>query len=118
MQVSSYGSNPYAQVRPTGRTAAQGAVGQGVDGQKAAVAGESSAAAGAGASEAFLAEIRKTPAQRIREAWLTSHRLTEEDLKTMDPAKLEAVEKEIAEDIKRKLTGKEPRRGSMVDTSA
>ncbi|AWK86018.1 hypothetical protein [Azospirillum thermophilum] len=110
MQISSYGSNPYAQTRPAERTAGQGTAGQ--------TAGESSAAAKPGASEAFLAEIRKTPAQRIREAWLASHRLSEEDLKTMDPAKREAIEKEIAEDLKRKLTGKETRRGSMVDMSA
>lgn len=53
--------------------------------------------------EEFLAYMEKSPAERMAEAWLKAHGLTEEDLKTMDPAKREAIEKQMAEDIKREM---------------
>ena len=51
----------------------------------------------------FLAYMEKSPAERMRDAWLKSHGLTEEDLKAMDAAAREAVEKQLAEDIKRQM---------------
>jgi hypothetical protein len=57
----------------------------------------------AGPEAEFLAYMEKTPAERMRETWLGSRGLTEEDLKAMSPEKREALEKQIAEDIKAQM---------------
>ncbi len=113
MQVSgyaSYATNPYAQTRAASQTrsAASGATDESA----------SSSASKTSAADAFLAEAKKTPAQRIREDWLARHKMSEEDLKTMDDKQREAVEKDIAEEIKRKLTGQDSQRGAVVNLSA
>lgn len=51
----------------------------------------------------FLAYMEKTPAERMRETWLGSRGLTEEDLKAMSPEKREALEQQIAQDIKAQM---------------
>lgn len=70
------------------------------------------------AVDAFLAEAKKTPAERIRDDWLARHKMTEEDLQAMSPEKREAIEKEIAEELKRKLTGNEAKRGAVMNLTA
>lgn len=70
------------------------------------------------AVENFLAEAKKTPAQRIRDDWLARHKMSEEDLASMPAEKREAIEKEIAEELKRKLTGDDAKRGALVNLSA
>lgn len=70
------------------------------------------------AVNAFLTESKKTPAERIRDDWLARHKLTEEDLKSMPSDKREAVEKEIAEELKRKLTGQDAKRGAVMNLTA
>lgn len=46
-----------------------------------------------------------TPEEFIRARYLAAHNLTEDDLKAMPADQREAIEKEIAEQIKRELTG-------------
>ncbi|MFD1623646.1 hypothetical protein [Azospirillum griseum] len=114
MQVSgyaSYATNPYAQTRASSRTSSTAA---GTTDESAS----GSSASKTSAADAFLAEARKTPAQRIREDWLARHKMSEDDLKTMDDKQREAVEKDIAEEIKRKLTGQDSQRGAVVNLSA
>ncbi|WP_052709859.1 hypothetical protein [Azospirillum thiophilum] len=72
----------------------------------------------ASAVDDFLAEAKKTPAQRIRDDWLARHKMTEEDLASMPAEKREAIEKEIAEEMKRKLTGDDAKRGAVVNLTA
>lgn len=66
----------------------------------------------------FLAEAKKTPAERIRDDWLARHKMTEDELKSMPSDKREAVEKEIAEELKRKLTGQDAKRGAVMNLTA
>ena len=53
----------------------------------------------------FLAYMKKTPEQRLREQILKAMDLTEEDLEGMPPEQRKAIEEKIAEIIKEKLTG-------------
>ncbi|MBK1836274.1 hypothetical protein JHL17_02505 [Azospirillum sp. YIM B02556] len=66
----------------------------------------------------FLAEAKKTPAERIRDDWLARHKMTEDDLNAMPPEKREAMEKEFAEELKRKLTGQDAKRGAVMNLTA
>ncbi|WP_455186599.1 hypothetical protein [Azospirillum palustre] len=70
------------------------------------------------AVNAFLKESKKTPAERIRDDWLARHKMTEDELKSMPSDKREAVEKEIAEELKRKLTGQDAKRGAVMNLTA
>ncbi len=112
MQISgysSYATNPYAQTRSTSKSSASD--------ESDASTGKA-AASKTSAADAFLAEAKKTPAQRIRDDWLARHKMSEDDLKTMDSKKRESVEKDIAEEIKRKLTGKDAQRGAALNMVA
>ena len=108
MQVSSYLSSVLGQFR----TGAASSVTQG-SGSTAATDSATPSAA-----DAFLEEAKKTPAQRFREDWLKQHNLTEESLNEMPAEQREATEKSFAEDLKRKLTGTDEKRGAMVDLTA
>ncbi|BAI72352.1 hypothetical protein AZL_017140 [Azospirillum sp. B510] len=107
MQVSGYGS-AYAAVQSS--TTRRGW------GTSAPSVGTPSGVGGT--ADAFLAEAKKTPAERIRDDWLARHKMTEKDLQSMPPEKREAVEKEIAEELKRKLTGQDAKRGAVMNLSA
>lgn len=48
----------------------------------------------------FLDYMKKPPAQRMVDAWLKAHNLTEDDLKAMSPAQRDAIDKQMAADIK------------------
>ncbi|MDP9808835.1 hypothetical protein J2W42_001677 [Rhizobium tibeticum] len=53
----------------------------------------------------FTDLANKTPAERIRDQILQRLGLTEDDLKAMPPEEREAIEKQIADELKRQLTG-------------
>lgn len=55
------------------------------------------------AVKSFLDYMKKSPAERIRDAWLQAHHLTEDDLKNMSPAEREAIEKQMAADLKAQM---------------
>lgn len=55
------------------------------------------------ALHAFLDYMSKSPMERWREAWLTSHKLSEGDLEAMSPEKRAAIEKHMAEDMKEEI---------------
>lgn len=75
-------------------------------------------AGGVSATDAFLKEARKSPAQRIRDQLLARMKLDEESLASMPAEKRAAVEKQIAEELKRQLSGEKDRRGAAVDLTA
>lgn len=75
-------------------------------------------AGGVSAADAFLKEARKSPAQRIRDQLLARMKLDEQSLAEMPPEKRAAIEKQIAEELKRQLTGEQDRRGAAVDLTA
>jgi hypothetical protein len=52
------------------------------------------------AAQEFLAFAKMTPAEKIRYLYLQRHGLTEKDLKAMSPAKRQAIEAEIRDEIK------------------
>lgn len=54
-------------------------------------------------AQAFLNYMKETPAQRLEDAWLASHHLTRKQLEAMSPAQRQAIEKQMAADIKEKL---------------
>ncbi|GLR78026.1 hypothetical protein GCM10007856_06960 [Azospirillum oryzae] len=66
----------------------------------------------------FLAEAKKSPAERIRDEWLARHKMTKDDLNALPPEQREAIEKEIAEELKRKLTGQDAKRGAVMNLTA
>jgi hypothetical protein len=51
----------------------------------------------------FLNYMKESPAQRLEDAWLAAHGLTEKDLLAMSPDKRQAILKQMADDIKRQL---------------
>ena len=55
------------------------------------------------AEKAFLDYMKKPIAERMEEAWLKAHNLTEADLEAMSPAQRDAIEKEMQADIKAKM---------------
>jgi len=56
-----------------------------------------------GAVKSFLDYMKKPVEQRLRDAWLSSHNLTEKDLAAMSSADREAIEKQMAADIKSQM---------------
>lgn len=56
------------------------------------------------AAEEFTQWSKMSPEQFVRASYLGAHNLTEDDLKAMSPEERAAIEKEIAEQIKRQLT--------------
>jgi len=107
MQVSGYLASVYGQFRSSTISSAQGATGTSLEDT-----------AKVSAADAFIKEAQKTPAQRIREELLARHKVSEEGLATMEPEKREGIDKEIAAEMKRTLTGKDERRGAAVDLTA
>lgn len=47
--------------------------------------------------------LKESPAKRMEDAWLAKHHLTEQQLAAMPPAQQDALRKQMAEDIKKKL---------------
>jgi len=90
----------------------------GVTGTTKQTSGSSNTTGLSDTEQKFLTEMRKSPAQRIREQWLKAHNLTEDDLADKSPEERKAIEYTIAEEIKKKVTGDSDRRGAMLDVSA
>lgn len=55
------------------------------------------------AVKGFQEYMKETPEQRMRDAWLASHHLTEADLAAMPPDERQAVENQMAQDIKTRI---------------
>ncbi|HVI88611.1 MAG TPA: hypothetical protein VM659_09925 [Dongiaceae bacterium] len=51
----------------------------------------------------FLDYMHKPLAERIRDSWLAAHHLTEDDLKNMSASERDAIEKQMAADIKTQM---------------
>jgi hypothetical protein len=51
----------------------------------------------------FLNYAKESPAQRMVDDWLKAHGLTKEELDKMPPDKREAIEKQMAADIKKQI---------------
>ena len=51
----------------------------------------------------FLDYMKESPMQRMIDAWLKAHNLTEKDLESMSPEKRDAIEKQMADDIKNQI---------------
>ncbi|MCG5241793.1 hypothetical protein [Azospirillum doebereinerae] len=107
MQISGYLASVYGQFRSSGISSVQGRLDTSLEDTSKV-----------SAADAFIKEAQKTPAQRIREELLARHKLTEDGLATMEPEQRKAIEKEIADELKRRLTGKDDRRGAAVDLTA
>lgn len=75
----------------------------GASSNAAASAPSQSTSKGAQAAQNFLNYMKETPAQQMEDSWLAAHHLTEKDLAAMSPEKREAIEKQMAADIKRQL---------------
>jgi hypothetical protein len=59
---------------------------------------------GSKAADEFLAFMKKTPEERLRDQILKSLNMTEEDLEKMSPQERAGVEQKIKDIIKQKLT--------------
>lgn len=55
------------------------------------------------AKDVFLDYMKKTPAERMQDAWLKAHGLTKEKLEKMSPQEQKAVMKQMQDDIERSL---------------
>jgi hypothetical protein len=51
-------------------------------------------------AQAFLDYMKKPLAQKLEDAWLAKHNLTRKDLEAMTPEKRQAIEKQMADEIK------------------
>lgn len=59
---------------------------------------------GSGSALDFLVNyLKESPAKRMEDAWLAKHHLTEQQLAAMPPAQQDALRKQMAEEIKKKL---------------
>src|SRR5262249_17035508 len=63
----------------------------------------SAVAASQGPEQQVLDYMHKPLAERIRASWLAAHHLTEDDLKSMSASEREAIEKQMAADIKAQM---------------
>lgn len=54
-------------------------------------------------AEQFLEYMAKTPEQRWREAWLKQHNMTEKDFEALSPEKKQAIEAQMAQDLKEQI---------------
>lgn len=67
----------------------------------------SGAATGGNAAEqAFLNYMKETPAQQMEDAWLKAHNLTRQQLAAMSPQQRDAIEKQMAADLKQQIQQK------------
>jgi hypothetical protein len=99
MAIGGIGSyNPYVGSTPAG--AAAGA-------SPSAPAGASASQPASGASNSayqyLVNYLKESPAQRMVDSWLAQHNLTEKALDAMPPAQQDAIRKQMAEDIKKKM---------------
>lgn len=70
-------------------------------------------------SQYFLNYMKETPAQRMQDAWLAAHHLTREDLDAMPPDQRQAIEQQMANDIKNQVEKQaEQQRQSKTDIMA
>ena len=104
MSISGVGSGILGYQPPAAKTAAQQA--QAAAAQSASQ--DTSAASGTSntsnkAVQDFLAYMKELPGQRMEDAWLKAHGLTEQELAKMPPDKQAAIRKEMAADIKQQL---------------
>jgi replicative superfamily II helicase len=58
--------------------------------------------------QAFLNEAKKSPVERLREAWLKAHNMSEEDLAKLPPDQRKAIEDDIRKSIQEAMT-KQPK---------
>ena len=72
----------------------------------AAPAAGSAAAANTAIEQQFFDYLKKTPAQRMVEAWLKAHHLTQKGLDAMPPEQRNAIMKQMADDIKTEMKRK------------
>ena len=54
-------------------------------------------------AQAFLDYMKETPAQQMEDAWLAAHHLTRKQLEARSPDQRQALEKQMAEDIKNQI---------------
>jgi hypothetical protein len=65
--------------------------------------GSSSSSSAASVEQTFLNYMKESPAQRMIDAWLKAHGLSEDALKKMPAAQREAIERQMADDIKKQV---------------
>lgn len=56
----------------------------------------------------FLKEAKKSPIERLREAWLKAHNMSEEELAKLPPDQRKAIEDDIRKSIQEAMT-KQPK---------
>lgn len=71
--------------------------------QPSAASASGAATSGNAAEQAFLNYMKETPAQQMEDAWLKAHNLTRQQLAAMSPQQRDAIEKQMAADLKEKL---------------
>lgn len=59
--------------------------------------------------------LNETPAQRMIDAWLKRHHLTEKQLESMPPDQQKAIRKQMADDIKKEIQQKSGVPGSNAN---
>jgi hypothetical protein len=103
MQISNALTSLYGLVPKTSSpTAPSAGAAAGLPAQSAPAQSSNQATGSTGdsAAQTFLNYMKETPAQKLEDAWLASHHLTRKDLEAMSPAKRQAIEKQMAEEIK------------------
>jgi hypothetical protein len=65
----------------------------------------------------FLAYMKEPVGQRMEEAWLKAHNLTADDLKSMPAAQRDAIEKQMANDIKSEMQQKAQQQAQAKTTA-
>jgi hypothetical protein len=103
MSISGLGSfNSYFPSAPTGGASGQSAPSAGPSAGPDAAALPSSGSSNS--AYQFLANfLKESPAKQMEDLWLAKHHLTEQQLEAMPPAQQDAIKKQMADDIKKKL---------------
>jgi hypothetical protein len=112
MSISGVGSyNSFAASALTGASSL--AKSQAASGSAGAQGGDS------GSALDFLTKyLNETPAQRMTDAWLKRHHLTEQQLESMPPDQQDAIRKQMADDIKKQIQEKSGGLGGNADITA
>jgi hypothetical protein len=105
MQISNSLAGLYSLVPKTSSPIAQSAIPSAAASQPAQSAPaqsstQATASTGDASAQAFLDYMKKPLAQKLEDAWLAKHNLTRKDLEAMTPEKRQAIEKQMADEIK------------------
>jgi hypothetical protein len=119
MTISGIGSNAIYPGMFAGGASGANAAGTSSAVQTSAQISAQTPAGGSNSALQFLTDyLKESPAKRMEDAWLAKHHLTEQQLAAMPSAQQDAIRKQMADDIKKKLQEQSGGAGTNVNITA